>query len=126
MTSDEVAVFYTIGSCELSCYTSTYAPKYAVVSTGEVAKMHLWTRYRTRKAIKKLVERGMIERTSIGRPAIESVGEYCELVCEAMPPKNGYAITKKGFESEAWKSQYDMWCRSMEEWANGDLQEVKE
>ena len=121
MTSDEVAVFYTIGSCELSCYTSLYADEKAVVSTGEIANMHLWTKYRTRKAIKKLVERGMIERTSIGRPAIESCGEYRELVYDAMPPKNGYAITKKGFETEEWKNQYDMWCRSMEEWANGGL-----
>ena len=121
MTSDEVAVFYTIGSCELSCYTSLYADEKAVVSTGEIANMLLWTKCRTRKAIKKLVERGMIERTSIGRPAIESCGEYRELVFDAMPPKNGYAITKKGFESEEWKNQYDMWCRSMAEWANGGL-----
>lgn len=121
MTSDEVVVFHTIGDCELSCYTSLYADEKAVVSADEIAKMHSWTLYRTRKAIKKLVECGLIARTSIGRPAVVSCGEYRELIYEAMPPKNGYAITKKGFESEAWKNQYDMWCRSMAEWANRNL-----
>lgn len=123
MTSDEKAVFYSIGNCELSTYTTLYADSRTVVSTGEIAHMHLWSKYRTRKAIKKLVNRGMIERACIGRPAIESCGEYRELVCEAMPPKNGYAITEKGFKSKEWKGMYDEWCRSMEKWANGGYDE---
>lgn len=119
MTSDEKAVFNTIASCETSSYTILYGPERVVVSTGEIAKMHLWTKYRTRKAIKGLVEKGLIERAICGNPAIESCGEYRELVCEAMPPKNGYAITEKGFKSGEWKDIYDMWCRSMAEWADG-------
>ena len=66
----------------------------------------------------KLVKEGLIERASCGNPAIVSYGEYTELVCEAMPPKNGFALTKKGFQSEMWKEVYDEWCKSMEEWAN--------
>ena len=119
MKIDEIAVFQCIANCEVSSYTCLYGPQKVVVSTGEIAKMCLWTKYRARKAIKGLVEQGLIERASCGNPAVESVGEYRELVYEAAPPKNGYAISKKGVESEDWKNIYDMWSRSMEEWANG-------
>ena len=119
MTSDEKAVFHVIANCEVSSYTWSYAPEKVVVSTGEIAKMCRWTKYRVRKAIKGLVEKCLIERTSVGMLAVVSYAEYIELVCDAMPPKNGYAITKQGFQSEEWKSIYDLWCRSMEEWANG-------
>lgn len=117
--SDERAVFHCIANCEVSSYSIQYPPERVVVSTGDIAKMHGWTKYRTRKAIKGLVEKGLIERASCGNPAVESCGEYRELVYEASPPTNGYAITKQGFASEEWKDIYDMWCRSMEEWANG-------
>lgn len=123
MQGDMYSVFYTIANCELSSYTTLYADEITVVSTGEIAKMHMWSKYRVQKAIKKLVADGYIKRASCGRPAKESCGEYRELVCDAMPPKNGYAITKKGFQSEEWKGIYDMWCRSMEEWANMPLEE---
>ena len=119
MVSDEIAVFHCIANCEVSSYTTMYAPNRVVVSTGDIAKMCLWSKYRTKKAIKGLVEKGLIERASCGNPAIVSCGEYTELVCESAPPTNGYAISKQGFKSEEWKSIYDMWCRSMEEWANG-------
>ena len=123
MTSDEKAVFHVIANCEVSSYSTTYAPDKVVVSTGDIAKMCLWSKYRTRKAIKGLVEKGLIERASCGCPVVVSYGEYPELVCEARPPMNGYAITKQGFQSEEWKSIYDLWCRSMEEWANMPLDE---
>ena len=125
--SDERTVFHCIANCELSSYTTMYPPERVVVSTSDIAKMCLWTKYRTRKAIKKLVEKGLIERASCGNPNVVSYGEYTELVCKSSPPTNGYALTKKGFQSEEWKDIYDMWCRSMEEWANGgdypDLEE---
>lgn len=124
--ADERAVFHCIANCEVSSYSISYPPKRVVVSTGEIAKMCLWSKYRTRKAIKGLVEKGLIERASCGNPAVVSYGEYTELVCESAPPTNGYAITKQGFQSEEWKSIYDMWCRSMEEWANMPLTESAE
>ena len=116
---DERVVFHCIANCEVSTYTIMYPPQRVVVSTGEIAKMCLWSKYRARKAIKGLVEKGLIERASCGNPAVVSYGECPELVCESAPPKNGYAITEQGFQSEEWKSLYDMWCRSMDEWANG-------
>jgi len=126
MTSDERSIFHTIANCEVSSYTWQHVEDRIVVSTGEIAKMTLWTKYRVKKAIKGLVEKGLIERASVGRPAVASYGEYVELVCDAMPPKNGYAITKQGFQSEEWKGIYDVWCRSMEEWANMPLAESEE
>ena len=119
MSSDEKAVFHCIANYEVSSYTTMYAPYRVVISTGDIARMCLWSKYRTKKAIKGLVEKGLIERASCGNPAVVSCGEYIGLICESAPPTNGYAISKQGFKSEEWKSIYDMWCRSMEEWANG-------
>ena len=116
--SDEKVVFHCIANCEISTYTTMYPPERVVVSTGDIAKMCLWSKYRTRKAINGLVEKGLIERASCGCPVVVSYGECPELICEAKPPMNGYAITKQGFKSKEWKDIYDMWCRSMEEWAN--------
>lgn len=116
MSSDEKTVFHCIANCEVYSYTHTHAPDKVAVSTGEIAKMCLWTKYRVRKAIKWLVEKGYIEKVSVGRPAVVMYGEYEELLCEAMPPKNGYVISEQGFRTEEWKNIYDLWCRSMEEW----------
>ena len=115
-------VFLVFCQAEIGSYMTTYAPERAVVSAKETAKILKWTEYRTRKAIKELVSRGWIERASIGCPAVVSYGEYTELVCEAMPPKNGYAITKAGFQTDLWKTAYAEWCKSMEEWANKPLE----
>ena len=115
---DARAVFHCIANCELSSYTTSFPPERVVVSTGEIAKMFLWTKYRTRKAIQWLVAEGFIERASCGNPAVVSYGECPELVYEPAPPKNGYAITKQGFHSEEWKDMYDMWCRAMAERAS--------
>ena len=119
MSDDVKAVFRCIGNCEISTYTTPYPPQRCVVSTGNIASLLLWTKYRVRKAIRSLVEMGLIERASCGNPYVESFGEYRELVYESAPPTNGYAITKNGFESEEWKGLYDAWNRSMEEWGNG-------
>lgn len=113
------AVFHVFASAEIGSYMTTYGPERVVVSTKEVANILHWTEYRARKAIKELVSRGWIERASCGCPAVESVGEYRELVCKAMPPRNGYAITEEGFKTDHWKIAYKEWCDSMAEWANG-------
>lgn len=122
-TNDETIVFNRIANCVVSSYSIPYPPDRVVVSTGEIAKMVSWSKYRVRKAIKGLVEKGLIERASCGCPAVESCGEYRELVYDAMPPKNGYAITAAGFQSKDWKDVYSMWTKSMEEWANEPIEE---
>lgn len=112
-------VFIVFANAEIGSYMCTYDPKRVVVSTREVARALKWTEYRTRKAIRELVSRGWIERASCGCPAVVSYGEVPELVHDAMPPKNGYAITRDGFQTDHWKIAYKEWCDSMAEWANG-------
>lgn len=118
------AVFMVFCNAECGSYMTMYAPEKVVVSTKEIAKILKWTEYRTRKAIKALVERGWIERASIGCPAVVSYGDYTELVCEAMPPKNGFAITQAGFQTDLWNGAYADWCKSMEEWANSGTHDL--
>ena len=117
-------VFFCFCSAEISRYTTLYADDKAVCCTREIANILKWTKYRTKKIINELVGRGWIERTSIGCPAVVSYGEYTELVCEAMPPKNGYAITKAGFQTDLWKKAYSKWEQSMREWAEGGRHET--
>lgn len=122
MTTDEAKnkILSTLMGCEISLYTTLYGPDTAVVSISNLLSLIPdLTRYRVRLAIKDLLQDGIIKYTSQGHPAIESFGEYRELVCDAMPPTNGYALTQKAFETDIWKNRYAEWEKSMEEWTNG-------
>lgn len=127
MTTSEAKekIFNKIINCEISLYTAMYAPDKAVVPISNI--IHLingLTKYRARKALKELINDGLIYYTSQGCPALVSYGEYTELIDDARPPINGYALTQKGFETETWKKAYKEWEKSMEEWANagkGDI-----
>lgn len=112
-------------NCEISSYTTPYAPDRAVVTISNLCKLTGYTRYKARKALKGLIAEGLVEYTSQGCPAIESRGEYRELVVEAGPPINGYALIEKGFQSNEYKQAYEDWCKSMEEWANGQEDDIK-
>ena len=118
MNNDEIAVFHCLASCQISTYTTLYGPKKVVVSTGNIAQQLSWSKYRTRKAIHTLVDKGLIERASCGHPAVVGGYEYTELIFESAPPTNGYAITDKGFQTTEWKKAYDDWCKSMDDWFN--------
>lgn len=121
-------VFLVFCHAEIGSYMCTYGPEKVVVSTKEVANAMKWTEYKARKAIKELVSRGWIERASCGCPAVVSYGEVPELVCDATPPKNGYAITKEGFQTDHWKAAYKEWCDDMAALVNSgiDPQESEE
>lgn len=112
-------VLNNIISAEIGTYTTMYAPDKAVLSISNIMSLTGLTKYGARKAIKELIKDGMVYYTSQGCPAIESCGEYRELVYEARPPINGYALTAYAFGSRAWHEAYDNWCESMEDWANG-------
>ena len=113
-------IFSMLISCEISTYTTMYAPDRAVVPISNIlACVSGLTKYRARKALKELISDGVICYTSQGCPAIVSYGEYRELVADAAPPINGYCLTKKGFGTDEWKQAYRNWEKSMEEWANG-------
>lgn len=117
------AVFLCFCRIECGSYETMYSPQRVVLSTREIAERLKWTQYCAKKAINELVSRGWIERASCGCPAVVSWGEYPELVCESRPPINGYAITKKGFETDLWKMAYFDWQESMRKWCDGEVAE---
>lgn len=125
MTEDSRKVLNCIMSCEISLYTACHAPDKAVVPISNIVSLLKCSKYRARKALKELRELELIEYTSQGCPAIVSYGaeSYPELIDEAHPPINGYALTKKTFESDLWKKKYDEWEKSMEEWGNKPFEE---
>lgn len=119
-TKDEEIVLQAIIHSEIGLYTTLHGPGRAVVSiTGILTSVEGMTKYRARKALNALVSEGLVEYTSQGRPAIVSYGEVTELVCEAMPPVNGYALTQKGFKTKEWADAYAAWEKDMGLWANG-------
>lgn len=113
-------IFTALIHCQISTYTALYAPGEAVITISNlIALIDGLTKYRARKALKELIAEGIVEYKSQGCPAVMSCGEVPELVYDAGPPINGYTLTKKGYETEAWKQAYKDWEKSMEEWANG-------
>lgn len=105
MTDDANRVFSIITSCELSLHLAMYGPEHAVVPISNI--LHLEpniTKYKARKALKELINEGLIYYTSQGCPAVVSRGEYDELMYEAGPPINGYALTEAGFQHDIYKS----------------------
>ena len=118
MSEFEEKVLKEIIACEISLYTCCYAPLQAVVSISNLAKLLKCSKYKVRKAIKSLIAIGYVKYTSQGRPAIESNTENgCELVCEALPPINGYALTKLGYSTIQFREAQESFNKSMEELA---------
>lgn len=112
-------IFSLLINCEISTYTSMHAPDRAVVPISNILSLLPGvTKYGARKALKALINDGLVCYTSHGCPAVVSYGEVPELVADAAPPINGYALTEKGFETPEWKQAKRDWEKSMEEWAN--------
>lgn len=121
MTLDDIKqkLFKHIISCEFATYECWYAPDCAVVPISSLMTFEPdISKYRMRKALKELIADGLIEYTTQGRPAIESCGEYTELVCEAGSPINGYALTKAGFESTEYQEESERRDRAYREWCD--------
>lgn len=115
-------VLSMIMDCEISLYTVLYAPDTAVVRMGDICKAFPDApKSHVKRAVKELVRDGMLHYTSQGCPAVMSCGEVPELVYDAAPPINGYALTKAAFLSGMWERKYKEWCKTMEDWANGRL-----
>lgn len=119
-------VLNNIISAAIGSYTCAYAPDKTVVTISNLVKLTGLTKYGVRKAIKELIKDGMIYYTSPGCPAVVSCGEVPELVCDARPPINGYALTDYAYKSAVWHDAYDAWCESMKEWANGGWEDKTE
>lgn len=122
MTQEDAVkrIYEFIISGEIGSYECTYARSRAVITISNmVDQIEDLTKYRARKALKELIDRGVIEYTSQGNPAVESYGEYRELVYDAAPPTNGYALTKDGFNSPEYHTAYKEWCDGLKRWAEG-------
>lgn len=122
MTDSEAKekIFSLIINAQISTYEYTYAPDEAVIPISDIIRnIDGLTKYRARKAIKLLIADGIVCYKSQGCPAIESCGEYRELIAEARPPINGYCLTKKGYNSPEYRQAYKAWCKALEEYANG-------
>lgn len=113
-------IFDFIINAEIGSYECSIPRDKAVVRIGNMVKyIDGLTLYRSRKALKELMDEGKVYYTSQGCPAVESSGEYRELICDAMPPINGYALTKMGFSSEEFRTAYKKWCDELKRWAEG-------
>ena len=107
-----------IVNAQISTFTSCYAPPEAVVTSTQLAEWIGVSKYKIRKVIQTLVEDGLIKYKSQGCPAVESFGEYRELVCDSRPPINGYCLTEKGYQTETYKKADKEFEESLREWAN--------
>ena len=119
--ADKIQILQTLMNGEIALATTMYAPDRAVMSISNLLSLNPgWTKYRMRMALKALMADGLIKYTSQGHPAIESCGEYRELICEALPPTNGYALTSKAYNTPIWFSMQKDFENSLKEWANGN------
>lgn len=125
MTTDAHEILNCLMNCETSLYTCLYAPDKAVVPISNLIYLKKWTKYRMRKALKELRQLNLVEYTSQGCPAIVSIGEYQELIAEAGPPINGYALTSKAFESDMWEEHYAEWSKGIEEWTESSMDDAE-
>lgn len=120
MTEFEEKILKMIINCEIATYSCCYAPERAVVPTSNLASLLKCSKYKVRKALKGLIAMGYIEYASQGRPAIESNTENgYELVCEALPPINGYALTELGFSTFQYRHALEEFDEAMRKWAEG-------
>lgn len=67
--------------------------EHVIVLNTKTVSRHLGiTKYKARKLIHSMVEKGILQKVSLGRPAVVWGYEDSGDVSEAMPPLNGYCI----------------------------------
>lgn len=91
----------------------------AVISASEVVEDYKISKCKAYTVLHELRDEGLVERVSIGRPAVVEGYEYRELVSEAMPPLCGWGITKKGAQTDYYKRAWEEYCQGLCEWAEG-------
>ena len=104
------------------CAASNNTYGIEVVKTKYIMDRTKLSKYKVIQNIHLLREDGLVTRASVGRPAQVSRGEYEELICDAAPPVNGWALTKKGYASAEYKAAEAEYLNGLAEWAN-DKQE---
>ena len=101
------------------CAASNNTYGIEVVKTKYIMDRTKLSKYKVIQNIHLLREDGLVKRASMGCPAQVSRGEYEELICDAAPPVNGWALTKKGYASAEYKAAEAEYLNGLAEWANG-------
>ena len=101
------------------CAVSNNTYGIEVVKTKDIMDRTKLSKYKVIQNIHLLREDGLVKRASMGCPAQVSRGEYEELICDAAPPVNGWALTKKGYASAEYKVAKAEYLNGLAEWANG-------
>lgn len=109
---------------DLANTMSMYAPDDGVITISNILYLlkedkHNVSKYRLRLTLKELIADGIVEYKSVGCPAVESCGEYRELICDAGPPINGYTLTKKGQELDICKQLKEQFHEDMRKLCEG-------
>lgn len=111
MTQNASVVFCKICVCEQHWDAVNVYP------VRILSEMTGLTKYAVRKAITELREAGLVQRTCVGRPAVEAGYEYKELAFEAMPPLHGFGLTKLATETKIFKEAERENEKALKEWA---------
>lgn len=106
---------------QIMCRWDMHWDSCGVYSARELANTTGLTLYATRKAIKELREKGLVERGCVGCPAIVEGYEYQELVCEARPPKHGFTTTTSAKDTAIYKEEELKFNEGLRKWAEEDL-----
>lgn len=90
-----------------------------VVTSKSIAERTGLSRYKVLQVLNNFRSEGLVDRTSVGCPAQFTGGEYDEMICDAAPPLNGWALTAKGKETDAYKTSEKDYLDGLAEMANG-------
>lgn len=108
---------------EKLCHALAFTWETNVITSKEIAHATNLSVYKVRKALRQLAENGFIEKHSEGCPAC--CDSYTgELIHESYPPRNGWRLTEKGYQTDIYKSEYKSANKAFEEWATGEYNET--
>lgn len=90
-----------------------------VFSSKHLAERTGLTRYKVLQVLNIFRSEGLVDRASMGCPTQFTGGEYDEMICDAAPPINGWSLTEKGRETDAYKASKKEYLDGLAELANG-------
>lgn len=103
------------------CEFDAFSWNTSVFTASEISNVTGFSRYIVYKYLNFWKEKGFIEKGSEGIPAEYTYEGEC--IHENFPPRNGWRLTEKGYQSATYKSERKKAHKSFEEWANGVIEE---
>lgn len=89
---------------KMLCHLITVTYETEVRTSKEIAHATNLSVYKVRKALRQLAENGYIEKYSEGCPACYDLYTG-ELIYESLPPRNGWKLTEKGYQTDVYKTE---------------------